>query len=89
MYPSVVLPEPVSPTIAVRVPGATHLAKHTRGLVARALCESAADPRRPSALAELLSDRFEVALHAPARPGRPWVLDALERESSPVEPGPG
>jgi cytoplasmic iron level regulating protein YaaA (DUF328/UPF0246 family) len=75
--------------VAVRVPGATHLAKHTRGLVARALCESAADPRRPSALAELLSDRFEVALHAPARPGRPWVLDALERESSPVEPGPG
>ena len=61
--------------VTVRVPGATHMAKHTRGLVARALCEEPTDPRRPQALPELLARRFEVELSAPARPGRPWVLD--------------
>ena len=61
--------------VTVRVPGATHMAKHTRGLVARALCQDPADPRRPEALVGLLQDRFDVALHAPERPGRPWVLD--------------
>ncbi len=62
--------------VAVRVPGATHMAKHTRGLVARALCEDPADPRRPEALPGLLSARgLESALHAPERPGRPWTLD--------------
>ncbi|SOC54880.1 YaaA family protein [Ornithinimicrobium cerasi] len=63
--------------VTVRVPGATHMAKHTRGLVARALTEEAADPRRPAALVELLRPSFEVMLHEPARPGRPWVLDVL------------
>lgn len=63
--------------VQIRVPGATHMAKHTRGLVARALCQEAADPRRPQALVELLSPSFEVTLHEPDRPGRPWVLDAL------------
>ena len=64
--------------VAVRVPGATHMAKYTRGLVARALCEEPADPRRPEALPELLSARgFETALNAPARPGRAWTLDVL------------
>ena len=61
--------------VTVRVPGATHMAKHTRGLVARALCEEPADPRQPQALVALLSDRLEVALHEPERAGRPWVLD--------------
>ncbi|GGK61310.1 YaaA family protein [Ornithinimicrobium pekingense] len=61
--------------VTVRVPGATHMAKHTRGLVARALCEEPSDPRRPAALVPLLRDRFEVRLHEPQRPGRPWVLD--------------
>lgn len=65
--------------VAVRVPGATHQAKHTRGLVARALCELSADPRRPAALAELLGASFEVTLHPPARPGRPWVMDVRHR----------
>jgi uncharacterized protein len=62
--------------VQIRVPGATHLAKHTRGLVARALCGSPADPRRPEALAELLAGRFRVQLHEPARAGKPWLLDA-------------
>ncbi|GAA5157116.1 YaaA family protein [Ornithinimicrobium tianjinense] len=61
--------------VTVRVPGATHMAKHTRGLVARALCQEAADPRHPKALPGLLTPRFEVELSPPARPGRPWVLD--------------
>lgn len=65
--------------VQIRVPGATHMAKHTRGLVTRALCETAVDPRTPEALAGLLADRFRVELHAPGRAGRPWVLDATVR----------
>ncbi|ANS77522.1 UPF0246 protein YaaA [Serinicoccus hydrothermalis] len=65
--------------VQVRVPGATHMAKHTRGLVARALCQEAADPRRPQALVDLLAPRFDVELHEPSRTGAPWVLDALSR----------
>jgi hypothetical protein len=55
------------------------MAKHTRGLVARALCEVGKDPRRPTALPDLLADRFEVQLTQPARAGRPWVLEATAR----------
>ena len=65
--------------VQVRVPGATHLAKHTRGLVARRLCESALDPRHVVDLPGVLADSFEVSLTQPSRPGRPWVLDATER----------
>ena len=65
--------------VQVKVPGATHMAKHTRGLVARALCEQAADPRRVTALPEVLADRFEVRLHEPTGAGRPWVLEATAR----------
>ena len=65
--------------VAVRVPGVSHLAKHTRGLVARALCESPADPRRPAGLLALLERDFVVALHEPPRPGLPWVLEATAR----------
>ncbi len=65
--------------VQVMVPGATHMAKHTRGLVARALCEVGKDPRRPTALPDLLADRFEVQLTQPARAGRPWVLEATAR----------
>lgn len=61
--------------VAVRVPGATHMAKHTRGLVARALCEEPSDPRRPDVLVDVLQDRFGVELREPRRPGHPWVLD--------------
>lgn len=65
--------------VAVRVPGASHQAKHTRGLVARALCEAAADPTRPTALIPLLEKNFRVTLHEPAGRTRPWTLDALPR----------
>lgn len=63
--------------VQVRVPGASHMAKQTRGLVARHLCVTGADPRRPEQLVSALCDAFDVALTPPARPSRPWVLDAL------------
>lgn len=62
--------------VQVRVPGATHMAKYTRGLVARHLCEAGRDVRRVAQLLEVLDDGFEVDLAPPAKPGRPWVLDA-------------
>jgi hypothetical protein len=65
--------------VQVRVPGATHMAKHARGLVARHLCATGADPRSVPALAEVVGAQFDVALAEPRRPGQPWVLDATPR----------
>lgn len=65
--------------VQVTVPGATHMAKHTRGLVARRLCEVGKDPRRVAALPGLLEDSFDVRLHEPAGPNRPWTLEATAR----------
>jgi cytoplasmic iron level regulating protein YaaA (DUF328/UPF0246 family) len=64
--------------VHVTVPGASHMAKHTRGLVARELVQASA-PRTPEALAERLSERFEVELTPPPRPGRPWQLATTSR----------
>lgn len=62
--------------VQVRVPGASHMAKHTRGLVARAILEQGIDPRRPADLAAELGAIFrDVTLTPPPRAGRPWVLD--------------
>ena len=61
--------------VQIRVPGATHMAKHTRGLVARYLCEQGIDARSAKTLHEALARRFETALTEPARPGQPWILD--------------
>lgn len=67
--------------VVVKVPGASHMAKHTRGLVTRALCVAGADPRRPEALVDILREAspgaggpFTVALDPPVRAGRPWTL---------------
>jgi len=60
--------------IRVLVPGASHHAKHTRGLVARRLCREGSAARTPGALATELADAFEVRLDPPTRPGRPWEL---------------
>jgi cytoplasmic iron level regulating protein YaaA (DUF328/UPF0246 family) len=65
--------------VQVRVPGATHLAKHTRGLVARHLCEAGADARTATALERIVAQRFETTLTRPDRPGHPWILDTLLR----------
>lgn len=72
-------------TVAVHVvrdgPGGrtavSHMAKHTRGLVARALLASGADPRRPEELADVLAPRFSSSLDE-ARPGRPRRLEVVE-----------
>ena len=61
--------------VQVRVPDATHMAKHTRGLVARYLCEAGVDARTAGALRRIVAQRFETTLTRPARPGRPWILD--------------
>ncbi len=65
--------------VQIAVPGATHMAKHTRGLVARHLCASGASPRTPAALRDALADRFDVELTDPPRPGKPWTLNVTAR----------
>ncbi|HEX5969119.1 MAG TPA: peroxide stress protein YaaA [Intrasporangium sp.] len=65
--------------VQVTVPGASHLAKHTRGLVARHLVQSAAKPRHPEDLVEILADAFDVRITEPDRPGHPWQLAATAR----------
>lgn len=65
--------------VHVRVPGATHMAKHTRGLVARHLCVFGTDARTPQALQEVAEEAFATTLTPPRRPGQPWVLDTSAR----------
>ncbi|MHB8185753.1 MAG: YaaA family protein [Dermatophilaceae bacterium] len=65
--------------VQIRVPGATHMAKHTRGLVARQLCESGVDARTAKALERVVAQRFETTLTKPVRPGQPWILDTSVR----------
>lgn len=76
-------------TVAVHVvrldptggPGAatavSHMAKHTRGLVARALLDNGIAARTPEALADALGHDFCVHLGG-AQPGRPRRLDVVE-----------
>lgn len=70
---------PADRWVQIRVPGATHMAKHTRGLVTRHLLGVDREPRTPKALVRALEPAFEVTLTEPARQGRPWVLDATVR----------
>lgn len=55
----------------------SHLAKHTRGEVARHLLEHADDPGTPARLADAVARRWPVELREPARPGSGWVLDVV------------
>ena len=64
---------------AITVPGASHMAKHTRGLVARHLVEVGADPRSVPGLAAVLEEGFEVQLTPPPRSGKPWNLAVTPR----------
>ena len=72
-------------TVAVHVvrdgPGGrtavSHMAKHTRGLVARELLASGVDPRSPEELADALGEAFSVSLDE-ARAGRPRRLEVVE-----------
>lgn len=74
---------PTGPTarrwVQVVVPGASHMAKHTRGLVARHLCEHGCAARTPAALARELASSFVVDLAAPERDGQPWQLAVTAR----------
>ena len=51
----------------------SHAAKHTRGLVARWVCEADRTPRTPTALAALVAEHRPCALVADPRGG--WFLD--------------
>lgn len=64
--------------VHIKVPGASHMAKYTRGLVTRELVSGSA-PRTLTDLTERLSERFLVGLSEPVRPGRPWTLAVNER----------
>jgi uncharacterized protein len=72
-------------TVAVHVvragPGGrtavSHMAKHTRGLVARHLLETGADPASPDELVDALAPAFSASIDA-ARPGRPRRLEVVE-----------
>ncbi|OFE15526.1 hypothetical protein BA895_22590 [Humibacillus sp. DSM 29435] len=64
--------------VHIKVPGASHMAKYTRGLVTRELVSGSA-PRTLIDLTERLSERFLVELSEPVRPGRPWTLAVNER----------
>lgn len=67
--------------VHIRVPGATHMAKHTRGLVTRSLVMDTRDPRTPQALRAQLAEEYEVQLHEPTSATKPWILDVSVREA--------
>lgn len=60
--------------VRIHVPGATHNAKHTRGLVTRHLAEAGVSPRTPAALRDVVAGAFTAELHEPRRAGTPWEL---------------
>jgi cytoplasmic iron level regulating protein YaaA (DUF328/UPF0246 family) len=55
----------------------SHLAKHTRGEVARHLLGTADDPRDVPELIELLGRRWEVEVGRPGGPRGCWCLDVI------------
>ena len=63
--------------VQVRVPGASHLAKHTRGLVARHLCVAGVTARSVPALSDVVAGAFDTRLHEPTSARAPWVLDVM------------
>lgn len=56
----------------------SHLAKHTRGLIARDLLLHGGKPRTVPQVAEQLQQRWDVEPVPPARPGKPWLLDVVQ-----------
>ena len=57
----------------------SHMAKKTRGEVARHLLVSGQRPRTPAALADAVAERFTCELVPPARDGAPYVLTVVQR----------
>ena len=71
---------PAPPALAdqwvhIRVPGASHHAKHARGLLVRHLCEHPGRLRSVHAVAAAAREHGDARLVPPQRPGRPWLLD--------------
>ncbi|WP_187414964.1 YaaA family protein [Nonomuraea sp. PA05] len=72
--------QPGSRSVTVRVfrdgKVVSHMAKATRGEIARALLRQETAPESPDELAKILDDLgYTVELAEPARPTRPWALD--------------
>ncbi len=57
----------------------SHMAKKTRGEVARHLLVSGSRPRTPAELADAVGARFSCELEPPERPGAPFVLTVVQR----------
>ncbi|MER6827869.1 peroxide stress protein YaaA [Streptosporangium sp. NPDC000563] len=56
----------------------SHMAKATRGMIARSLLESGADPESPEELVKVLDHLgHSVVLHAPPTGNRSWTLDIV------------
>lgn len=63
----------------------SHMAKATRGEIARALLQQDTKPSTPDELAKILDDLgYTIDLTAPARPGRPWTLDVHVTDQPPA-----
>ncbi len=57
----------------------SHMAKHTRGLVARHLCLRAGRvPMTPEQLASAVAESFEVGLSEPRSSRGTWILDVVQ-----------
>lgn len=65
--------------VRIDVPGATHNAKHTRGLVTRAICQLMTEPTTPQALQAALSPSFQTSLVPAAAATKPWSLRVTAR----------
>lgn len=77
-YAAMWRPAAVDRWVQITVPGATHQAKHTRGLVAAALCRRAAVPASSDELADALADEFRVCWGG-RRPSGPLQLAVTAR----------
>jgi uncharacterized protein len=57
----------------------SHMAKKTRGEVARGLLTSRRDIQRPEDVARALERAFTIETTPPARPGAGWTIDVIDR----------
>lgn len=65
--------------VRIDVPGATHNAKHTRGLVTRAIAQLTTEPTTAPALQEALEPSFNTRLVPATLPTKPWSLQVTAR----------
>jgi uncharacterized protein len=57
----------------------SHMAKKTRGEVARHVLATGARPRTPAELAAVVAEEFLCELESPVRTGAPWRLTVVQR----------